>query len=594
MPKIPLYEQQTKVSAETSSPLLDRSAEIQSIQNIANTYAKGVGNLASGINDMIDNYEKLEEQSAVADANREMIDFKLEIAKERDEVLKRDDVNLSNYEEKYLLPKIKEFKEKLNNKGYSPKAMRRLVPVIDTDLGDLRNEEQLTQIKIKQQQHVSTITNEANTLLRTSNRQAGVDILNEAVADGFILQSDANELINEADKDYFTKEAEQIFTHDDLKNIGDADEDRWEAMDQSVKDSILAERSKKIQEEYNKNVGTIFNSVRTQAKALEISEGEINKLNIHPDLVDELLKIRRHAVIKEEKKLRGGEKTGEDFKKLEKDMESLFLGQSNDPKALFKSIMDTIINSDKMSEGLKENYIDEMVDKMKTEAGYNVFVLGQKGVDVYGGGMELKAWQQYWSVYDDATTYMESEDKSQAFLDAKTNFRRFIEINRDAALGVTEKRELKKQKIKGGGQAAVEARLKAEEAKKEQEVFKSRALSDGQPTLEFDSKGFLLETGANKAAITAFINKEFAPYRQAQAEKYYNEAINKVVPMGRKTIFSQYYLAPRAAFVSEEGKVDPLAISRENERELRSLGILDDAAGITGNEPLGQLFYEDE
>ena len=149
MPKIPLYEQQTRVSAETSSPLLDRSAEIQSIQQIANTYAKGVGNLASGVGDMIDNYERLEEQSAVADANREMIDFKLEVARERDEVLKRDDVNLANYEEKYLLPKISEFKQKLNNKGYSPKAMRKLVPVIDTDLGDLRNEEQLTQIKMK-------------------------------------------------------------------------------------------------------------------------------------------------------------------------------------------------------------------------------------------------------------------------------------------------------------------------------------------------------------------------------------------------------------------------------------------------------------
>ena len=74
MPKIPLYEQQTRVSAETSSPLLDRSAEIQSIQQIANTYTKGVSNLASGVGDMIDNYEKLEEKSAVADANQELIE----------------------------------------------------------------------------------------------------------------------------------------------------------------------------------------------------------------------------------------------------------------------------------------------------------------------------------------------------------------------------------------------------------------------------------------------------------------------------------------------------------------------------------------
>ena len=248
-----------------------------------------------------------------------------------------------------------------------------------------------------------------------------------------------------------------------------------------------------------------------------------------------------------------------------------------------------------MSEGLKENYIDEMVDKMKTEAGYNVFVLGQKGVDVYGGGAELKAWQQYWSVYDDATTYMESIDKSQAFLDAKTNFRRFIEMNRDASLGVV-KEEKKKigfigedAKIASLAKKAKGQRLESEKSKQEQEAFKRRALSDGQPTLEFDSKGFLLDTGANKAAITAFINKEFAPYRAAQAEKYFNEALNKVVPMGRKTIFSQYYLAPRAGVAD-----DPLAVSREKANQLRSLGILDDAVAITGNEPLGQLFYEDE
>ena len=591
MPKIPLYEQQTRVSGETSSPLLDRSAEIQSIQNIANTYAKGVGNLASGIGDMIDNYERLEEQSAVADANREMIDFKLEVAKERDEVLKRDDVNLANYEEKYLLPKIRSFKQKLNNKGYSPKAMRKLVPVIDTDLGDLRNEEQLTQIKIKQQQHVSTITNEANTFLRTSNRQAGVDILNNAVEDGFILQTDATKLINEADKDYFTQKAEKARSMKDLENLGveikkinfegkekviNQDEvDRWKNMDQSIKDSILAVRSKEIQEQYNKDTGNLFNTLKTQAKALEISEQEIRNAiggdgqPLHEDLVKTLINFRDGAISKEKKKLRGSEKTGDKFQQLEADIAKLFKGESDDPKKDFDDIIKRIINSNNISDGLQEDLIDGFVDIMKTEQGYNIFVLGQKG-SVYGGEAETKAWLKYWEVYDDATTYMRDIDKPEAFQDARKAFNQFIKNSRELALGMEATEFQAKQEYRESPEQTKKRKQEAEKARK----TALAQVSENQ--LEFDSKGFLISSGKNDAIINAFINKQFSAYREAQAESYFNTALNQAVPMGRKTKFSQYYSLP-----TEE---DKLGISLEKANELRSLGILEDFDALTAEQ----------
>tara|TARA_R100001079_G_scaffold5160_3_gene3170 strand:+ start:9271 stop:11088 length:1818 start_codon:yes stop_codon:yes gene_type:complete len=595
MPKIPLYEQQTRVSGETSSPLLDRSAEIQSIQQIANTYAKGVGNLASGIGDMIDNYERLEEQSAVADANREMIDFKLEIAKERDEVLKRDDVNLANYEEKYLLPKINEFKQKLNNKGYSPKAMQRLVPVIDTDLGDLRNEEQLTQIKIKQQQHVSTITNEANTFLRTSKRQAGVDILNEAVADGYILQSDATKLINDADKDYFTLKSDKAKTMKDLENLGveikkinfegkevviNQDEvDRWKNMDQSIKDNILAKRSKEIQEQYNKDTGNLFNTIKSQAQALTISEQEIRNAiggdgkPLHPDLINTLINFRDGAVSEQKKNLRGSAKTGDSFQKLEADIAKLFKGESNDPKKDFDDIMKRIIESNFISDGLQEDLIDGFVDIMKTEQGYNIFVLGQKGVPVYGGEAETKAWLKYWEVYDNATTYMRDIDKPEAFQDARKAFNEFIKDSREAALG------MKAPEFETSATTKIRSKPSKAKVKSEQEAIRARSsalkqVSENQ--LEFDSKGFLIMSPKNDAIINSFINKQFASYREAQAESYFNTALNESVPMGRKTTFSQYYSLPT--------EKDKLGISLEKANELRSLGILEDFDALTAEQ----------
>ena len=582
MPKIPLYEQQTKISAETPSVKLDRSAEIQSIQQIANTYAKGVGNLASGINDMVDNYERLEEQSAVADANQEMIDFKLQISKERDEVLKRDDVNLANYEEKYLLPKINEFKQKLNNKGYSPKAMRKLVPVIDTDLGDLRNEEQLTQIKIKQQQHVSTITNEANTFLRTSNRQAGVDILNNAVEDGFILQSEATKLINEADKDYFTLKSEEARTIEDVNSLGDEiikindegkkevvnqDEvDRWDNMDETIKNSIQATRKTKIRELYKKDTQTIFKTAAEQVTTLEISVDEIRKLKggngepLHPDMINDLLALREAVVNEETLTLSTAEKTSAEFIKFETKIQNLLDGNSENPKKDFEDVIKQIKTSENFSVGLRETYLDELIDFMATDAGYAVFVEGQKGVSVYGGEAETKAWKRYWQIYEDATTYIKDyTGKEVAFKNARKAFTDYINDSRKAA---TEP-DVKVLETRGPGAARTKT------AKAEQDAFRARIAGQRGELLEFDNKGNLLMSAKNDSLINAFINNQFNEYRNVQSTIFFNTALNQVVPIGRKTLFNEYYYIPK-------GAGDPLAFSRKKADELRSMGILED------------------
>ena len=126
MPKIPLYQQQIKVSSDTPSVKLDVSNEVRAIGQIADTYAKGINNLGKGAVQMIDNYEKLEEEAAIADANREMIDFNLAITSERNEVLQRDDINLSNYEEKYLLPKIEECEKELRKFAFPNELATRI------------------------------------------------------------------------------------------------------------------------------------------------------------------------------------------------------------------------------------------------------------------------------------------------------------------------------------------------------------------------------------------------------------------------------------------------------------------------------------
>ncbi len=279
MPKIPLYQQQIKVSSDTPSVKLDVSNEVRAIGQIADTYAKGINNLGKGAVQMIDNYEKLEEEAAIADANREMIDFNLAITSERNEVLQRDDINLSNYEEKYLLPKIEEQKRKLESKGYSNKALRRIIPVVETDFGNIRNNEKLEQIKVKTQQYVSSITNEASTFLSTNNRQAGIDILDNAVESGFILRNDANKLIKAADKSFFETRSGEIVddinVESQLQNI---DPKRWNAMDKSIKDDLIATTEERLSKIFTETVDTIYNDVKIQARALEITDDEIRNL----------------------------------------------------------------------------------------------------------------------------------------------------------------------------------------------------------------------------------------------------------------------------------------------------------------------------
>ena len=68
MPEIPLYKQQTKVSAETPQGImLDLSSESAALARTANVEIQGMENLTKGVAQAITNYESLVDEAAMAD-----------------------------------------------------------------------------------------------------------------------------------------------------------------------------------------------------------------------------------------------------------------------------------------------------------------------------------------------------------------------------------------------------------------------------------------------------------------------------------------------------------------------------------------------
>tara|TARA_X000001382_G_scaffold22695_1_gene13808 strand:+ start:20343 stop:22523 length:2181 start_codon:yes stop_codon:yes gene_type:complete len=561
MPKIPLYQQQIKVSSDTPSVKLDVSNEVRAIGQIADTYAKGINNLGKGAVQMIDNYEKLEEEAAIADANREMIDFNLAITSERNEVLQRDDINLSNYDEKYLSPKIEEQKRKMQSKGYSNKALRKIMPILETDFGNIRNNEKLAQVKVKTQQYVSSITNEASTFLSTNNRQSGIDILDNAVESGFILRNDADKLIKDADKSFFKTNSVKIIDSEDVEGqLQNIDPERWNAMDQLTKDDLIATTEEEIFTRFRERQDTIIKETKILAQKLQISEDEINALEISKSERNQILTIRKNAI----------KKTKADYNKsndnvlfnLDNKIKTLFLGKSNNPTEDYETIM-KVIADPSLDVSISDHYYEIMEDRIGSRAGYNVFIKGEKNVTVYDNPAEEKAWMKYWQVFDDATTYMPSYERDvNKLTETKNRFLNFLKMNKDAAQGTLElKQKAKRAKNTMG-------RDQNKTAKQQFDEDKKRFIEDN--SLEFDANGILVASPENDAVINRFINKEFAFYRDYQGRSYYDKSVGLTgnnVLFGEKTRFSQYYVAP-----SE--KNDESAISREVASELRNQGIL--------------------
>ena len=574
MPKIPLYEQQTRVSAETSSPLLDRSAEIQSIQNIANTYAKGVSNLASGINDMIDNYEKLEEQSAVADANQELIDFKLGVANERLDVLKRDDIDLTNYNEQYLIPKQKEFKEKLSKKGYSPKALQKIMPILESDLSDMVNEEALNGIKVRTAEHVTNLKKEGISLVQTTeHRLEGIKRFDEAVADGFITREEADKAITTGDKLFFEANSGSIkiatinIGEGGLeKAISDIDPERWKSMDDELKDEILATQRDRLQKEYIEGVDTVNGEYRKKAEKGLLTEDEINDANVTKELKDSLIRINKNALAEIKKGYLAKEAEGKvsiSLENLDKDIGILFTGKggvfsaedglftkSMSPQERLNNILERI-DDPSVPTAIQNDYHEQIEEYIGTPQGYKVFVEGQEGVSIYGGQMETEAWEQFWRTYDEASTYMPASEKGEFLTDAKTEFFQFIKQNRALATGsdLTSPETVTRYK------PFLEAKEKGKAERRIGEV-------SGGLVLEFDKNGIMITNNRNKAILNKFFRSVFTKYDDFKAINYYNKAINKSIEAGRGNVTYDRFLV--------DGELTEISV----ENELINRGIL--------------------
>ncbi len=147
MPKIPLYQQQVGISDQAPGVMYDASAEIQAIGQIASDIAGGIENLGSGVQKGIERFQTLEDESAIADANRLTVEFQNNMILEKQKALEDPNIGYQNYEQKVLQPKINEFRNSLLNKGYSKRVTGRILETADMDFSNMIKMERVDRIK---------------------------------------------------------------------------------------------------------------------------------------------------------------------------------------------------------------------------------------------------------------------------------------------------------------------------------------------------------------------------------------------------------------------------------------------------------------
>ena len=114
MPEIPLYKQQTRVSAETpQGMMLDLSSESAALARTANVEIQGMENLTKGVAQAITNYETLVDEAAMADFGNEVRDFKLNLAQGGIKFRDKKQDKPYDFQTEYIEPEIEKFKERL-------------------------------------------------------------------------------------------------------------------------------------------------------------------------------------------------------------------------------------------------------------------------------------------------------------------------------------------------------------------------------------------------------------------------------------------------------------------------------------------------
>lgn len=550
MPKIPLYQQQVVISDQAPGVMYDASAEIQAIGQIASDIAGGIENLGEGIQKGIEKFQTLEDESAIADANRLTIEFQNDMILEKQKALEDPNIGYKNYEQKVLQPRINEFRNSLLNKGYSKRVTGRILETADMDFTNMVKMERVDRVKKATENHVANIQQEAALLIMTeSNYEFGVQRINDMVTNGYITKSDANTFISTANNSYFSGLAKSVTSQADIDVIKSSE--RFNSMPKLDQMTVESKMNESHKQYFITKEAEAIDRAAELIKEEELDPEKIAALNIsNPEVVNGLMIEYEKQLAKLQAEYQEEEGTSiKDLTVLDNDIKTLFSGEAVNPEKSFNTLLTKIVSSD-MDSVLKNHYLELIVDGMKTTQGFDVFAKGAKNKSVYSDDVR-EVWSAFWKTYDDANAFMPMYLKNRDLIETKTQLLNFLKNQKQTAMGLirgTEKPS--EQSINAfGGTGRM---LTYQAAKKREDASAAvRATASRFGQLEYDSKGNLVASDANNQIILKFINSTFAPYLRYRADV----ALNKTLGVYIQTESDTQYQRSQPVFSSLEQEI---------------------------------------
>ena len=464
MPEIPLYKQQVDISTETPTGIqLDLSSEAASLARVANIEAQGIENLTSGIADVITNYEELKDEASAADFANEFRDFKIQLAQGGLDYRKQNQDKPYNFQKDYIEPQFSNFKKRISEKNYSNRIKPSLMKEMEIEFSNIRYEHAVADIDYQTQNHIFSISNQAQQFIMDGNFKSGIDILDQMKNDQFITEEEYQEKLTTAANAFYN--AQDFYYEDQLKEVKKSD--LYKKLPEYAQEEVESVIAEKIID-FNKTViPNNYDYMRKRIFAMGTPQGhidgpvtrdDIEKLNLgvgNEDLRKTLYqalerKIKRtlSAFAKDEDNIKAYKKAGISgvdlataYKDLNKVVKEYYNPSNtisaNDNRNMQKITADLITEIDNsiIPEDVKMYFIDMLLETIKTSDGIQTFI---KNDDIAGIDITSKtdspmgqlasigrkntrysedtawAWKLAWATYDEASDNLPYDKFSQS------------------------------------------------------------------------------------------------------------------------------------------------------------------------------------
>ena len=549
MPEIPLYKQQTRVSAETPQGImLDLSSESAALARTANVEIQGMENLTKGVAQAITNYESLVDEAAMADFGNEVRDFKLNLVQGGIKFRDQTQGKPYDFQADYIEPEIEKFKQRLSEKKYSKRIKSELDREAEIEFDNIRSEQAIAEIEFQTKNKINTLKTTATNMIISGDYASGKAMLDELRFDQGIDDETYNTILNDASVAYFekghiNKETGMLESWTNQLQVAEMqDNEIYKALPLEIKRAVLSnvfgqvdeflktikadnykfavDRINEIamgtgdtsiygvftlddierlnlggDENLKKSLVTMYNrAMNTRiAKFVADEDSEMNTINVAgPNIELNELQDGMNKLLKEYYMPTEG---NNQYKYKNKDLQKM-------TDNLVKEIMNSGLPSD-----IQYYYLDYIANSMKQGETFQAFASND---NPFGPGRNNRykqdtrwLWQLTWSTYDNASNNMPIDKFSSSMLNVPTTvsskLKTDLEYNEDTLQGLLDKEKITIEDFMNNSESYI----------KNNPTFKNVNISN---RLIFDKNGNLFKSKHNLMVMNKYLDNTFSDY----------------------------------------------------------------------------------